>query len=76
VTVSRWTVTGWTGAVKVSTIGNVGSVVDETLPIGLSETPLFFGGEKPLLDLSGESMEALRVRLGDQVGQLKRSGLA
>ena len=54
----------------------VGSVVDETLSIGVPQPSPFFGGEKLLLNLSGESMEALRVRLGGQVGQLKRAGLA
>lgn len=41
-----------------------------------AKTEAFFGREKLLLDLSGESMKALRVRLGDQVGQLYGAGFA
>jgi hypothetical protein len=57
-------------------ISYVGSVVDQTLSVGFLQAKTFFGREKLLLDLSREGMEALRVRLGGQVSQLKRAGLA
>jgi hypothetical protein len=49
----------------------VGRVQNHAIAIGNAETTAFLRGEKLLLDLSGERMKALRVRLSNQVGQLE-----
>lgn len=56
--------------------GLVGGVEDNAVAIGVAKTTPFFRGKKLLLDLSGERMIALRVRLRDQVCQVQGSGLA
>lgn len=54
----------------------VGGVTDETVAICETKSATFFRGEKLLLDLSGERMEALRVGLCDQGSEVQGARLA
>jgi hypothetical protein len=46
------------------------------LPICTTQSTAFLGGEKLLLEFSGERMKALRVHLSDEGSQLQGVGLA
>jgi hypothetical protein len=54
----------------------VSGVTNEALPICTTQSTAFLGGEKLLLEFSGERMKALRVHLSDEGSQLQGAGLA
>jgi hypothetical protein len=54
----------------------VSGVTNEALPICATQATAFLGGEKLLLEFSGERMKALRVHLSDEGSQLQGAGLA